>query len=535
MSCMSQQTPQSGYWIDVAVADILQRFPEGDIILSSGISPSASYHIGHFREIMTADALTWGLKRAAKSRTVKHVHVVDNFDPLRDKPNPVWPKDWDYKQFVGWPICLVPDPYEACRDEHKTYAEHFYREFEGYAGKMGIVPDEVVRGYEDLYENGQMAANIEKAVEGVAAIKQIFKEVSNRDLPEGWMPLQLLGPNNGFTELKFSSIDTGRQIIIGVDEAGREHELRYAKGQVKLPWRLDWPARWNVLGVKVEPFSAQEHGAAGGSYATGALISRQVFGYEPPIPAVEYGNIHMLGDTKKMSSSKGNLVTPAQALEIMPPEVLRYFVVRSRPERTLYWDSGQGLFNLIREFVATEEAVESGQKPEFAEAYDFAVAPGQAKTISSVPFDHLVQVWQAARGQEQAALEMLVRTGFEKQVHKQGDALKSEFKFVANWLAKYAPEEVKFTVQEDLPQVELSEGQQKFLDALAGKVEAEKLDGQGMHEAIYAAKDEAGLQPGEAFKAIYRVILGKDFGPKAGWFLASLEHDWLVARLRRQS
>ena len=116
----------------------------------------------------------------------------------------------------------------------------------------------------------------------------------------------------------------------------------------------------------VEPFSAQEHGAAGSSYDTGVRFSSEVFGYDAPIPGVRYANIHMLGDTKKMSSSKGNLVTPGEALQIMPPEVLRYFVVRRRPERTLYWDSGQGLFNLIREFATTKEIVEDGGAAEYA-------------------------------------------------------------------------------------------------------------------------------------------------------------------------
>jgi lysyl-tRNA synthetase class 1 len=55
-------------------------------------------------------------------------------------------------------------------------------------------------------------------------------------------------------------------------------------------------------------------------------------------------------------------------------------------------------------------------------------------------------------------------------------------------------------------------------------------DGQAMHEAIYAALTAAEIKPGEAFKAIYRVILGQDSGPKAGWFLASLDREWLIKR-----
>jgi len=525
---------ESNYWLDIAVREILAAFPEGEIIVSSGISPSASYHIGHFREIMTADALAWGIKQAG--RQAKHVHVVDNFDPLRKRYS-FLPES--FEAYVGWPISLVPDPFDGCRAEHKTYAEHFYREFEGYARQMGIYPDEVVRSYEDLYASGRMAKNIEKAVAGVAKIKSISLEVSKRELPDDWLPLQLLGPNKSFTELTYQGIDPKRRLITAVSADGAVHELDYSLGQVKLNWRLDWPARWQVLGVRVEPFSAQEHGAAGGSYDTGVAFSRAVFGFEPPIPGVRYANIHMLGDTKKMSSSKGNLITPAEALAIMPPEVLRYFVIRSRPDRTLFWDAGQSLFNLIKEFAFTKEALEDGGTPEYADAYRFAAAvsvDGETATISSVPFDHLVQVYQAARGDNQRALAMIERTGFGAYVQKQTPAILNELIFVANWLEHYAPDSVKFTVQDKLPQVELTALQRTFLSDLADRIKASgsDLDGQAMHEAIYAAKDAAELQPAEAFKALYRVILDKESGPKAGWFLSSLERSWLIARLRLQ-
>jgi lysyl-tRNA synthetase class 1 len=523
------KTP-SNYWLDLAVTDIVARYPKGEIVVSSGISPSASYHIGHFREIMTADALTWGLKQAG--REAKHIHVVDNFDPLRKRYD-FLPES--FEQYVGWPIALVPDPFEACRSEHKTYAEHFYREFEGHAKEMGIVPDEVVRSYEELYANGRMAGAIEAAVTKVETIKSIFSELSNRELAADWLPLQLLGPNKSFTELTYKSIDTEAKTIAATDADGNTHKLDYTKGEVKLNWRLDWPARWQVLGVMVEPFSAQEHGAAGSSYDTGVRFSSEIFGYEAPIPGVRYANIHMLGDTKKMSSSKGNLITPGEALQIVPAEVLRYFIVRSRPERTLYWDAGQGLFNLIREFATTKEIVEDGGAAEYADAYRYAVASGQTKTISSVPFDHLVQVYQAARGDDKRALEMIARTGFEAYAKNQADEIRAEFKFVANWLANYAPDSLKFELQDTLPKVELSEAQRGFLANLAAAVDAYEHDGQAMHEAIYAAKDEVELKPAEAFQALYRVLLNKDYGPKAGWFLASLDRSWLAARLRLEA
>jgi lysyl-tRNA synthetase class 1 len=56
-------------------------------------------------------------------------------------------------------------------------------------------------------------------------------------------------------------------------------------------------------------------------------------------------------------------------------------------------------------------------------------------------------------------------------------------------------------------------------------------DGMWFHGAIYELKDELGLAPKEMFTTLYRAIIGKISGPRAGWFLSILPRDWLVERL----
>ncbi|HSX14381.1 MAG TPA: lysine--tRNA ligase [Candidatus Saccharimonadales bacterium] len=503
--------PVSKYWLDLAAEAIGQQFPTGDIVISSGISPSASYHIGHFREILTADALAWALRQAG--RKVRHLHVVDNFDPLRKRYDFLPP---EFENYVGQPICLIPDPIGDC---HPTYAEHFFQEFIGYARTMGITEIEIIHSYEDLYKSGRMAKRIEQVLSQADQVRTIFTQ-TNRSLPPDWTPVQVMDENNIFSNADAKDWDQKQQTIAGVP---------YDAGRVKLNWRLDWPARWAELGVMVEPFSAQEHGAAGGSYDTGVEFARQIFDITPPIPGARYANIHLIGDTKKMSSSKGNLITPKEALEVMPPEILRYFVVRSRPERTLYFDPGLGLFKLIDEF----SQIQSGQNQEFKEAYQFAVGVQTEQVITSVPFNHLVTAYQTTSGNKTEILAILARSGWQPSA-AEGKVIDKELAYVKNWLAKYAPAEVKFEVQAKLPKVNLTEPQKAFLAKLADRIADQKQpDAQAIHDAIYEAKGE--LAPVEAFQTLYQVILGQDHGPRAGWFLASLEHDWLLKRLRLEA
>jgi lysyl-tRNA synthetase class 1 len=40
------------------------------------------------------------------------------------------------------------------------------------------------------------------------------------------------------------------------------------------------------------------------------------------------------------------------------------------------------------------------------------------------------------------------------------------------------------------------------------------------------------LQPQQVFKPLYKVLIGKESGPRAGWFLSILPREWLVKRFR---
>ncbi len=500
---------KSKFWLDIVVSEIIKSRPSGEIIVESGISPSGAYHIGSFREVVTADVLTRGLQK--RGRRARHIHFVDDSDPLR-KLYPFLPKEFEH--YIGWPYWLIPDPAGDC---HKTYADHYFSEFKAKMDEIGAEMEVLIS--HEQYMNGWFDQQLDQAIEKADQTRTILDEVSNRDLPADWTGIQVLSDDKNFTNVKAEQWSEVKKLV--------------AEGKVKLAWRLDWPARWARIGVDVEPFG-REHATKGGSYETGARLVKEVFGKQPPF-AVPYDTINLPGDSKKMSSSIGNLVSLADGLEIMPPEVLRYFIIRSRPERKLYFDSGKGLYNLIDEFAAAE----ANTKPGFREAYEVSVNRSRTsqRTIASIPFSHMVQVYQAALGDMAKAIETLERTGYEDVVTKQAKTIENEFAYVKNWLGKYAPDEVKFTVQPKLPAVDLTASQKQFLNGLADAIVQQKgqLDGQWLHDTIYKLSEQAKLKSTEAFQSVYQVILGQDHGPKAGWFLASLDKNWLVKRLKLEA
>src|SRR5690348_8126638 len=105
-------------WLDQVVANVSRAHPTGKLIVASGHSPSGTYHIGTLREVMTANALAWALRRAG--REAEHWDFVDDFDAFRKVPTGIGvPESWS--EHLGRPVAVVPDPFDC----HDSYGAHF--------------------------------------------------------------------------------------------------------------------------------------------------------------------------------------------------------------------------------------------------------------------------------------------------------------------------------------------------------------------------------------------------------------------------
>lgn len=92
-------------WLNQIADEAIRQHPEGEIIVSSGVSPSGKYHLGTLREILTAEVVMLELKR--RGRQARHLHIVDDLDVFRKVPAGL-PEE--YQQHLGKPLCDVPSP-----------------------------------------------------------------------------------------------------------------------------------------------------------------------------------------------------------------------------------------------------------------------------------------------------------------------------------------------------------------------------------------------------------------------------------------
>jgi lysyl-tRNA synthetase class 1 len=507
-------------WINQIADDVIARHPEGEILVESGGSPSGTYHIGHMRELVTCDAIVLELRR--RGRQARHIYYTDDLDGLRKIPVNV---PAEFEKYLGYPLCDVPSPDGA---EGKSYGDFFLQTLIDGCDALNIEV-EFLRSYEK-YRSGFFVPAIERCLERIPEIRRALETVSGRTLEEGWSPIQIMEQGR-LKKRKFLKLDKEAKLIHYEDANGQEQTVRYDNGETKLDWRLDWPGRWWLLKVQVEP-SGRDHMTKGSSYDTGVEIMKDVYEAEAPYP-VSYDFINMVGDTKKMSASKGTGLDAVEGSKIMPPEVMRYFILRAAPLKRLYFDPVNGVVQLMDEFAAF------AAKPDKTESeqqlwYLCTRGDTETRSVARVPFSHLVASYQASLKDADKTLEVIKRTEHAATADEDAEIIRKELQFIDEWLRLRAPDEVKFSLAEQVDFSQFSGAEKQFLQKLAAKAaEApEDADGAYFHNAIYALKDELGLAPKEMFTTLYRALIAKDSGPRAGWFLSMLPRDWLVTRLK---
>ncbi len=106
-------------------------------------------------------------------------------------------------------------------------------------------------------------------------------------------------------------------------------------GRVKLPFNVDWAAKWSLFGITVEG-CGKDLATAGGSRDGSDAVAREVFQREPPLN-VPYEFLNIGG--KKMSTSKGTGATAHAIAGLLPPELLRFLFLRHKPRKAIEFDS----------------------------------------------------------------------------------------------------------------------------------------------------------------------------------------------------
>jgi lysyl-tRNA synthetase class 1 len=529
------------FWADAVADEVLDGDPEEPVVVKGGVSPSGVPHLGHFNEIMRGYFVSEALRD--RGHEVRQVFTADDRDRLRKLPRKLADLEWDVVGLgevdagalgrnLGRPYTDVPDPFGCC----DSYGAHFTELLERAAAAVGV-PVDVVSNTE-LYECGEFDDAVRHVLENRETAREVLAEFQDK-VDEEYVPffpqcgecghltetVADVDLESGTVEYVCADVDAGDDVIEG---CGNEGTATFREG--KLPWRFEWPAQWRVLGVDVEPFG-KDH--AEGSWPSGEAVAREVFDFEPPVPMV-YEWLTLDGDA--LSSSSGNIVTVDEVLELLEVEVLRYFFTKD-PKKQRDFDIG-AVDRLVDEFDRFEAAYfgavdVDGLEAERAErAYPMVVEELPDERPVRVPYRFAAVLGMTDN--RELRLQMARRSG-----HVPADAAEADVERAlarvekARAWARRTDNEFNYRLAEELPDVEFDADTEAALEDLADFVAAEAPDAETLQGEIYETAKRNDVDVGTLFEAGYRLFLAETEGPRLGPFLAPMDTEFVVRRLRR--
>ena len=522
------------YWADELAAAVA-----GPQVVNDSKSPSGTVHVGSLRGVVLHDAIFRALRQAGHEATF--LYGVDDMDAM-DSQALLTPDAVD--RYMGAPLSRVPAPEGSSAANYARHfvGEIFFRTFE----PLGITPE--FYWVSELYAAGRMDPYVKLALDRADRVRSIYRRVSHVERTASWLPIQVICEQCGRIGTTYATDWDGSTVayvckpdmVTWARGCGYEGRISPLGGQAKLPWNLEWAAKWGLLGVTIEG-CGKDLATAGGSRDRSDAISREVFEVEPP-RNVAYEFLNIGG--KKMSTSKGQGAAAHTIAEVLPPEQLRFLFLRPRPSQVIEFDpEGDTIPRLFDEFDRIAAATAGrevkgelpadyqrlfgyslvGESPDVAAAAAaFRPAFGHLALLLQIPGVDIRDRMEAEKGSALTELEAAV--------------LAERTSSARAWLESYAPERARLAIRRDAVPEEvagLEADQRSYLAALAEAADGERPgSGDAWQGLIFRVAGESGLASGRAFGALYAAFLGRSNGPRAGWLLASLEPVFVVERLR---
>lgn len=481
-------------------------------------TPSGRIHVGALRGVVIHD-LVYKSLLSAKVKA-KYTYIFDNHDPMDALP--VYLPKEKFEKYLGTPLYKIPSPIKG----FKNYAEYYAKEFIEVFHAIGCYPK--ILWSTDLYLSGEMNEVIKECLDNAEVIRGIFYDLYKKKLSNNWYPFQVYCPNCGKVSTTTVNNWDGEYVYFKCNIQG----LLWTKGcgfedktspfsdekgiTGKLPWKVEWGAKWKVLGVTVEG-AGKDHMSKGGSHDFTSFVCKKVLDY--PIPYSIPYEFFLIGG-KKMSSSKGLGSSAAGMLKILPPEILRFLMVKTRINQAINFDPyGNTIPKLFDEYQKASDAYFNKTDKDEARIFE----------LSQTTEDNIVK--------KPPKIRFSVLTQWAQMPNMEGviknEGLSEWVKYAKFWIENYAPESEKFLVQKILPESakKLSEDQKKYLEKISSEIE-KNWNPDDFQKYLYELAKEFNISSKEAFSAIYLSLIGKDHGPKAAWLILSLDKEFMKKRFK---
>ncbi len=567
------QSTETTDWVsrfaDEVIEESERRAPGKPVVVASGLSPSGPIHLGNLREVMTPHLVADEIRR--RGHTVRHLISWDDYDRYRKVPAGVAGVDESWAEHIGKPLTSVPAPAGSA---YPNWAEHFKAAMTEALAELGVEYDGISQT--EQYTAGTYREQVLFAMKHRGDIDAILDQYRTKKAPakkqqgqkpvdeaeleaaegsgaaaeddgssaSGYYPYK---PYCGQCEKDLTTVtaydDTTTELSYTCSACGFAETVQLSEfNRGKLVWKVDWPMRWAYEGVVFEP-SGVDHSSPGSSFQVGGQIVG-IFGGKQPIGPM-YAFVGISG-MAKMSSSKGGVPTPADALQIMEPQLLRWLYARRRPNQSFKIAFDQEIQRLYDEWDKLAGKVADGSVlPADAAAYSRAVGTAAGdlpRTPRPMAYRTLASVADITAGAEDQTLRILSELDPENPLASL-DEVRPRLDKAETWINTQVPAEER-TVVRDEPDAELlksldDQGHESLRLLLEGLEANWSLD--GLTHLVYGVpKVQAGF-PADAtakelpaeikvaqrtfFALLYHLLVGRDTGPRLPTLLLAVGQD----------
>jgi lysyl-tRNA synthetase class 1 len=573
------QSTETTDWVsrfaDEVIEESERRAPGKPVVVASGLSPSGPIHLGNLREVMTPHLVADEIRR--RGYQVRHLISWDDYDRYRKVPAGIAGIDDSWAEHIGKPLTSVPAPKGSA---YPNWAEHFKAAMVEALAELGVEFDGISQTSQ--YTSGVYREQILHAMKHRGDIDAILDQYRTKKAPAkkqqqkpldeaeleaaegsgaaseddgssgaaGYFPYK---PYCGNCEKDLTTVtsydDDTTELSYTCDVCGFSETVRLNEfNRGKLVWKVDWPMRWAYEGVVFEP-SGVDHSSPGSSFQVGGQIVG-IFGGKQPIGPM-YAFVGISG-MAKMSSSKGGVPTPGDALQIMEPQLLRWLYARRRPNQSFKIAFDQEIQRLYDEWDKLDAKVADGSAlPADVAAHSRAVrtAGGELpRTARPLPYRTLASVADITAGHADQALRILSELDPSDPLGSLDEA-RPRYDKAEAWINTHVPADQRTIVREE-PDTELlksldeasAESLRLLLDGLA---EHWSLD--GLTHLVYGVpKVQAGFSadatpkelPAEIktaqrtfFALLYHLLVGRDTGPRLPTLLLAVGQERVRALL----
>ncbi|AIV34939.1 lysine--tRNA ligase [Streptomyces sp. CCM_MD2014] len=569
------QSTETTDWVsrfaDEVIEESERRAPGKPVVVASGLSPSGPIHLGNLREVMTPHLVADEVRR--RGHQVRHLISWDDYDRYRKVPAGVPGVDESWAEHIGKPLTSVPAPKGS---SYPNWAEHFKAAMTASLAELGVEFDGISQT--EQYTSGVYREQILHAMKHRRDIDAILDQYRTKKAPAkkpqksqkpvdeaeleaaegsgaaaeddgssgsaGYFPYK---PYCGNCEKDLTTVtaydDDSTELTYACTACGFSETVRLSEfNRGKLVWKVDWPMRWAYEGVVFEP-SGVDHSSPGSSFQVGGQIVG-IFGGKQPIGPM-YAFVGISG-MAKMSSSKGGVPTPADALRIMEPQLLRWLYARRRPNQSFKIAFDQEIQRLYDEWDRLDAKVADGSAlPADAAAHSRAVrtAAGELpRTPRPLPYRTLASVADITAGHEDQALRILGELDPANPIASLDEA-RPRYDKAEAWINTHVPADQRTIVRQE-PDAELlksldEQSRQSLRLLLDGLADHWSLDGL-THHVYGVPKVQAGF-PADAtpkelppeiktaqrtfFALLYHLLVGRDTGPRLPTLLLAVGQD----------